>query len=429
MIRGRQLAAACAAIVIAAGASASAAGFGTFEQGTLAMGLAGAFTAQADDGSALFHNPAGIAFATERQFQVGATFITFSEAEFDGANPFPGEGVAAERERPFETPPHVYWVQPLGPTWRFGLGVNSPFGLSTEWKNRDEFSGRRISTKAALKTIDINPTLAVQLTERFGIGVGAVARFSSVELNRYVPFAIPMTSSVVDVGKLELSSDFDSGYGFNLGLLQKVNNSLSWGFSYRSRVKIEYGGDARFTQISTGSAPLDGVVAAIIPFGQNIPVETTIEFPDMASFGVAIALSPTMTLEVDANWTGWSSFDAVPLTLVGYPQFSSVLPEDWDDVYNYRAGLRWKTRPDTEWRFGYVYDETPQPEKAASPLLPDENRNGYTIGYGHEFSKLALDLALMYLPFDERVVDSESEGQFFGRYNATAWLLGVTLGF
>lgn len=429
MIRGRQLAVACAAIAILAAAPARPAGFGIFEQGTRAMGLAGAFTAQADDGSALFHNAAGIAFATERQFQVGATLITFSQAEFEGANPFPGEGVSEEQERLIETPPHVYWVQPLGPTWRFGLGVNAPFGLTTDWKNKDQFTGRWISTKAALQTIDLNPTLGVQLTQNFGIGVGAIVRFSDVELNRYLPFVDPFTFRVVDVGKVKLTSDFDTGYGFNAGVLHKVNNSFSWGFSYRSKIKVEYGGDATFTQISTGNPQLDAAVAASLPFGEKVPVETEIEFPDMASLGVAIALSPTMTLEVDANWTGWSSFDSVPLTLVGYPELSSVLPEDWDNAYNYRAGLRWKTRPDTEWRFGYVYDETPQPEKGASPLLPDENRSGFTIGYGHEFSKTTLDLALMYLPFDERVVENESEDQYFGSYNTTAWLLGFTLGF
>lgn len=429
MIGGRQWAIATAAAAILAAAPAWPAGFGIFEQGTRAMGLAGAFTAQADDGSALFHNAAGIAFATERQFQVGATLITSSEADFNGASPFPGEGVYEEQEKLFETPPHVYWVQPLGPTWRFGLGVNAPFGLTTDWKNKDEFTGRWISTKAALQTIDINPTLGVQLTERFGIGIGAIARFSDVELNRYLPFPNPLNGQLVDVGRVKLSSDTDTGYGFNVGILHKVNNSFSWGLSYRSAIKIDYGGDATFTQILTGIPPLDAAVGQVIPFGQKVPVKTEIEFPDVASLGVAFALSPTMTLEIDANWTGWSSFDSIPQTFVGYPHLSSVLPEDWDDVYNYRAGLRWKTRPDTEWRFGYVYDETPQPEKGASPLLPDENRNGFTVGWGHEFSKTTLDLAVMYLPFDERVVKNESEDSYFGSYNTTAWLFGVTLGF
>ena len=36
----------------------------------------------------------------------------------------------------------------------FGLSVNAPFGLTTEWKDPDDFRGRFISEKAALTAID-----------------------------------------------------------------------------------------------------------------------------------------------------------------------------------------------------------------------------------------------------------------------------------
>lgn len=418
------------AITMALGwaASAHAAGFGLFEAGTRAMGMAGAFTAQADDGSAMFHNVAGLAFAEKREFLVGATYITFSEASFDGADPYPGEGVSEEQTTLSEYPPHAYWVQPLSGEWRFGLGLYAPFGLTTEWEDPASFSGRYLSTRAALRVFDLNPSLAWQVTPNFGIGVGAIVRFSDVELDRYVPFVNPFTQQVVDAGRVALDSDFGNAYGFNVGILHKYNNSFSWGLSYRSKARVDYEGDARFTQISTGIPPLDAAIAANIPFGQDLPVETEIEFPDMASLGVAIAISPSVRLEVDANWTGWSSFDEVPLTIVGYPQLSTTLPEEWEDCYNYRAGLSWRANPASEWRFGYVYDESPQPEKHVSPLLPDNDRNGFTIGYGHQFSKTSFDLALMYLPFDERKVE-ESESRYYGTYNTTAWLFGVSLGF
>lgn len=421
--------------VLAAGAAlllgtarADAAGFGLFENGTRAMGLAGAFTAQADDGSAMFHNVGGLAFASERQFLVGATYITFTEGTFDGANPSPGAGVSEEQVTLREITPHAYWVQPLSGNWRFGLGLYTPFGLTTEWENPATFSGRFQSTLAALRVVDLNPSLAWQATPNLGIGLGLVARFTDLEFERYVPAFNPLAQRVVNAGKVNLESDFATAYGFNLGFLHKYNNSFSWGASYRSSVKVDYEGDGVFTQISTGLPPLDAAIAAQIPFGRQLDVETEIEYPDMASLGVAIALSPNTTLEIDANWTGWSSFDELPITFVGIPQLSSTIPEEWDDAYNYRAGLRWKQSAANEWRFGYVYDETPQPENHVSPLLPDNDRNGFTVGFGHQFSKTSLDLALMYLPFDEREVD-ESENAYYGTYNTTAWLFGVSLGF
>jgi len=423
------------ALVALAAAPIHAAGFSIFEQGSKAMGMAGAFTAQADDPSLLFHNAGGLAFVTERQFSVGDTWIHGLKADFKGAAPFPGPNNSAEQKKLSAFPPHAYWVQPINTTWKFGFGIETPFGLTTEWENPDQFAGRFLSTKAVLQVIDLNPTLGWQVTPNFGIGVGAIARFSKVELNRNVPFNNPFTLSVIDIGRLHLESNYKNGYGWNAGILHKVNNSFSWGLSYRSKIKVEYEGDARVNRILTGNAQLDALLATRVPFDKNLPVKTEIEFPDEASLGLAFALSPNLLLETDFNWTGWSTFDEVPITFTGGTGNSlpnTKIPQHWDDANNYRVGLRWTTGPTSQWRFGYVYDETPQPEEAINPLLPDANRNGVTIGYGHT-GNIGFDVALMYLVFDERsrhkTFTDDDEGDFFGTYNTHALLFGVTLNF
>ena len=427
---GKALAA--AAIGALAAVPMYAAGFSIFEHGSKAMGMAGAFTAQADDPSLLFHNAGGLAFVTERQISTGVTWITSTEAELDGANPFPGEGYHAEQEDLSEFPPHLYWVQPINDRWKFGLGLNAPFGLTTSWEDPDEFAGRFLSTKAALRAIDLNPTLGWQITDRFGIGIGAVARFSDVELNRHIGAINPFTQRVADVGKLVLESDFGTAFGFNAGLLHKVNNSFSWGLSYRSKVDMDYEGDARLTQVLTGNAQFDAAVRALLPFERDLPVETNIEFPDSASLGLAFAVTPNVLVETDFNWTGWSSFQEVPITFTGDATNSlpdTAIPEHWDDANNYRIGLRWTASPSSQWRFGYVFDESPQPEESVSPLLPDSDRMGYTVGYGRTGPGLGWDVALMYLDFDERsrARSFPGEGPFFGTYNTQAFLLGFTL--
>jgi long-subunit fatty acid transport protein len=69
------------------------------------------------------------------------------------------------------------------------------------------------------------------------------------------------------------------------------------------------------------------------------------------------------------------------------------------------------------------------------PLLPDADRNGFTLGYGYT-GGWDFDIALMYLQFDERTRDETlstaqfpAEPVFHGTYNTTAFLLGLTLGF
>jgi len=252
---------------------------------------------------------------------------------------------------------------------------------------------------------------------------------------------------VLDVGRLKLENDgWDTGYGFNVGLLHKPTPRLSWGVSYRSAVTVDYTGDARISQISTGNAQLDAVLRSRIPFDTNLPIKTSIDMPDMISLGVAFGITPNWLVELDVNRTGWSKFkevaiegtDATAQAIFG-PNAANpngtIIPEDWENANNYRIGARWTTSPTTQVRFGYVYDETPQPEASVNPLLPDANRQGLTVGYGSNGKGFNWDVALMYLKFQERkrnetrsVNGIPTEPVFHGTYNTTAYLLGLTLG-
>ena len=81
--------AAAVAIVLIAGPRARAGGFALFEQGARSMGFAGAFTAQANDPSAIFHNAAGIAFLKGRQLSASGA-ILWPRTTFDGQRSLSG---------------------------------------------------------------------------------------------------------------------------------------------------------------------------------------------------------------------------------------------------------------------------------------------------------------------------------------------------
>jgi long-chain fatty acid transport protein len=403
-----------------------AAGFGLFEQGAKAQGMAGAFTAQADDPSLLFHNAGGLGFVNRFSWSASLTYFKGTTATFRGLAPFPGPTARAEQKLIDQPTPQVYVVAPINATWKWGIGLETPFGLTTEWKNPTSFAGRFLSTKASLEALDLNPTIGWQATPTLGIGIGAIARFSDLELKRNQAAINPFTLRVADVAAVDLKTGFKTGYGFNVGLLEKFSARFSLGLSYRSKVKVDYTGDARLTQILTGFPQFDAAVAAQTPFGRNLPVKTSIDFPDMASLGLAFGLTPNLLLETDANWTGWSSFDVVDIDFTNGALPSSSVPEHWKNAWNYRAGLRWNSSPSSQWRIGYVYDQTPQPEEAISPLLPDADRNGYAIGYGwtgvHKF-----DVALSYIDFKSRSRQKSftGDGDFFGTYKTRALILGA----
>jgi long-chain fatty acid transport protein len=147
-----------AALALAPAAPAGAAGFALFEQGARGMGFAGAYVAQTQDASALFHNAAGIAFLRGKNVYFGATLIAPS-ADFTGANPFPGEAVTEEGDAGVMIPFSVDYSQQLSERLTIGLGVHIPYGLRTRWLNRDTtYSGRYISKRAEIAGFSINRT-------------------------------------------------------------------------------------------------------------------------------------------------------------------------------------------------------------------------------------------------------------------------------
>jgi long-chain fatty acid transport protein len=408
------------------GAPLTAAGFSLlFENGAKSMGVAGAFTATADDPSAMFYNVGGLSFLKEREFQTGLTLVTSSGPEFSGAAPYPGEGVVESGASLSELLPHFYWVQPFNDRWTAGFALNSPYGLVSEW-DPEGFSGRYISTKGSLMSVDLSANFGYQVSERLGVGFGAILRLTEVELNRYQGAVNPFTGDVADIADVALESDLETAEGWHVGLLHRVNNSLSWGASYRSSIEMDLEGDARFTQLLTGNPQFDGLVGTLLPFGTSLPISTSIEFPSSWSIGAAIALSKYWRVEVDYNWTEWSTFQSVVVDFGGALP-DSVIGQHWDDVNNYRIGFRHVGSGRNEWRFGYVLDETPQPDETTGPLLPDSDRDGFTIGFGHQGQKLSYDLALLYLMFDERTTLVNETG-FNGTWETEGLLLATSIG-
>lgn len=418
---------ALAVATLAAALPANAAGFGIYEQGSRSMGMAMAFTAQADDPSALYYNVGGLGLFQDRDFYAGVTFISLGDSSFRGLDPSPGAGVTGNQKNQIVIPPHVYWVEPLSDRVNFGLSVTSPFGLVTEWDDPDNWAGRFVSEKAELKDIDLTPSVGFKVGDNLGIGIGLVVRFSDVELRRRAALINPFTQEPAEIAKVVLKSDTDTGYGFNLGVLHRVSDFFSWGFSYRSRVTVDYSGDGVLTQVSSGDPAFDMIVASQISFDQKLPIETSIEFPDEASLGLAFQINPQLLFEADFNWTGWSTFDKLVIDFTTADALDSTRVEAWDDAINIRTGVRWDRSDRSHWRFGFYWDESPQPIESVSPLLPDANRLGYTVGWGRQWKTLSFDVALLYVDFDTRTTTTSRDG-LYGTYNTDTLLLGTSIG-
>jgi long-chain fatty acid transport protein len=167
-------------LLVANGAFAS--GFQVTAQSARSMGMGLAMTGVADDASAIFYNPAGLAFQ-DTALVAGVMLATNTEGRYTGPT-----GLAENQVDGISVLPELYATKKFGIA-HVGLGINAPFGLPMRWENRDTFSGRRVSYLSNIRTLNVNPTVAFALTPTLGVAVGGDWVHSKLQLERRRAFA------------------------------------------------------------------------------------------------------------------------------------------------------------------------------------------------------------------------------------------------
>jgi long-chain fatty acid transport protein len=429
--RHRVLAPLCLALAVAGllvTAPAFPSGFQVMTHGARATGMGLAYAGVGGDPTAIFFNPAGIGWMNHFEGYVGVNFLTRTEGQVDGANPYPGEGSVALMEKNWYFFPDGYAVLPLTQELNLGLGGFANYGLGLKWQDPNTtYNGMFISQNSVIQSYDTNLVFSYRLFPQLSIAAGVVYRFSKVQLERNQGAVNPFTGAVVPVAHVKLNSDLldNGGWGWNVGLMFKPVEEISIGAAYRAGINIDYEGESTFTQRPTGNPVLDAAVAASLPTG-NPPVTTSIDFPSSLNLGVGIQLPAGFLLALEADWTEWSSFNQLAInfpTLVGRDILRIT---DWSDTWAYRVGLE-KAFGAWAIRAGYYYDNTPQPDFDVSPLLPDNDRNVYTFGFGYNTERWGFDVGGAWIAFKDRsIVTPPQTDNYFGTYSETG--LVVTAG-
>jgi long-chain fatty acid transport protein len=419
---------ALAFVLAGAPAAAQAAGYGLYEQGARALGQAGAFTARADDPSAIYFNPAGLSRIEGHALLLSPNLIVF-KAQFAGVAPSPGFGVHEATKDKYFFPFAAYYAQGIGKKFAAGLGVYNAYGLEVEWQSPASYSGRFISTHSRIAPFSFVPTVAVALDERLRVGVGANLVLSSVRLNRHLAAFNPLAGRTEDIGEAGLESESNFGAGVNAGVQWWPSGKVRLGATYRGAVTIDYRGLADFRQRATGDPVFDAIVAATFPRDQA--VTTRIPFPAQASLGIAWQSCPSWAFEANVNGTQWSAFDRLELRFPETPALDTSVLEDWDDALNVRVGTEYRKGGTAPWSFraGYYFDQTPQPVESLGPLLPDTDRHGITLGLGTRGAHVAFDLYALVLFTPDRSTEGDNRDGYDGTYSTGTFVTGMSLGF
>jgi long-chain fatty acid transport protein len=353
-------------------------------QGTAASGMGNAFSAQADDPSALHYNPSGMTQLHGVEFMAGA-LLSGGTTTFTSPT-----GVTATGDRngslAWPPPSHFYLtanLKDLGVTALgdlvAGVGMTVPFGSLTRWPNDGPF--RTATTFNSLPLLDIKPTLAYKLTEDLSIGLGAdIYTFSGLFGEGHVERKSiwPGGGGIPAGAQVELFGS-DTAAGFNASLLYTaIRNAdgkplANIGIVYRSQATLHLSG----AFLANGAKVSDAMATLVLP-----QVITG-----------AVAIWPVRNrerewkLEVDVDYVGWKSVRNLDVHLAN----GSTIPQplNWRSTYAVMLGTehRWLTLEslpgwEVALRAGYTNQQTQMPDFGFDPGVPSADVHIVGAGLG-----------------------------------------------
>ncbi len=345
-----------------------AAGFSLLEQSGSGIGTAfSGAAASADDASVMFFNPAGLSLLQSPQATVAAHAINL-ETKFhdrDSTLPLAGLGqlpAGSTRDNAGDLIPlaNAYLALPLNQRLVFGLAVNTPFGLKTDYD--DPWVGRFQGIKSELRTVNVNPALSWKLNDTVAVGVGANFQRADATLTNAVMLG-PATE-----GRASIDVD-DNAWGWNAGVLFTLPSATRIGASYRSELKYGLEGDTTVTTIT--GLPIAAASGA---------TRVDITFPDSAELSVAQPISDRLEIRGDLMWMNWSKIDTITATNTGTGLPRDVLHFGFDDTYRVALGADYKLNEQWRLRVGTAWDESPVKDAVRTVRLPDSDRYWATLG-------------------------------------------------
>lgn len=448
------------ALILLLSGEAMAGGLSVSGVGTRALSMAGAFRGVADDWSAIYYNPAGLANLYQNELAFGidlydnrpdftpeVSLNDYHFGYFDGENRYP-------KDRVIYTPYAAgVFLIPVFENVTAGFGVFQPYDMNNEWDVfrlspaynpyvEDTFyvpvteplvQFPSYTHRFDIDVIDFHPTVAAELVEdKLSVGAGLSIRKGSYDRREVMllPNTLPEEFSFRPFDHFVQITEFTAagwGLGFNAGFQYKYNDKLSFGGSYQSKTTIDLSGDASATLFAPGNRHIveyadTSSVAHELFQGQTYHAsydgQADWTLPSEFGFGIAYQFTEKFMGAADFSYTLWSEYEDLlintksPRGLTGYEYINGLLvPGDfiqkWDDAIRISVGVEGRPNEKYALRGGYSFDQSPIPDDNASMLyLTPANRHYLTGGASYYVKRVEFYGAIEMIIAPEVTVDN-----------------------
>lgn len=344
------------AATLASGA-ALAGGFDIHEQSTVFLGSASAGAAAGGSIGSMFWNPAAAGqlsgVNTESSYTLilpnaDVTVTSVNGISTAGAPSYLTNG--GDVTIPAVTGASYGTYQVSRDLW-LGMAINSPFGLATKPDNVDYF-GSYLGVTSKLITINANPTIAYRIAPGITVGAGIQIEWAQTKLQ----FRTSPTSIAQFLGE-------GWAVGATAGIMLEPVAGTTIGLGYRSQMTHDFGG-----HFSSGGVGADA--------------NSTLNLPDIVTLSLRQEITPTARLLGTVEWTNWSVFKDVSISLPG-----GTLGEkaNWSDGWFFSVGGEYDYSPLLTLRSGVAYEISPIDDPTKRLVqVPDNNRVWLNIGASYK---------------------------------------------
>lgn len=338
-----------------------------------------AFVATADNPSAIVYNPAGLTQLEGHNLRAGATAL-FYNPTFQPPDGRPNAGQTYRIENDFALAPQLYYTY----SWAkapvsAGIGIYAPYGGAIEWPQDTGF--RTVGTKGSLTCLRLNPVVAAEVAPGLSVAGGLMVDYAKYGTEQGLRTTTQPFANVFSF------TGWGWGFGFNVGLLAQLHEKLSFGATFRSGTTVNFKGDTQMEQ--------QPVIQPV-----EIPASVRYEFPLTAVFGFSWRPTPQWNLEVNMDYTDWSSFDTVTLRQEQPPPFpvrqDITVDLYWKASWMYGAGVTRYFNRGWHASLGYLFNQNSVPDTYYSPLIADLDRHFVSVGFGRKGSRLDFDLTYQF---------------------------------
>lgn len=366
---------------------------------TKQLGMGHAGVAMKLGSESMIFNPAGLAFSSKTIDISGA--ITGIKATAKATI----DGKQYETDNGMSTPLAINAAFKIYDNLQAGIAFYTPYGSAINWG--DNWAGAILNQKVTLKTYTIQPTFSWRITPKFSIGAGLMMTWGSVDLNKGLvtgsSFDAMLGQQVfgnITPASVNLKGTAEVVCGVNIGAMYEINDKITVGASWRSKMMAKVKtGDAyvNYANDEIAKKYLEPKLKLI----NEANFKAEMPLPQVISFGVAYKPIDRLTIALDAQYTGWSTYKSLDFDFLldeQFDHFDQHIEKEYEDAWCFKAGAQFALTNRFDVRAGLMFDTTPVNDQYYNPETPGMTKVEPTVGFSFRpTDSFSVDFAFMYV--------------------------------